>query len=484
MDKKTGFYTICDRLSLAALSLFTLECTLGCSGQWLRFGSISIRMALFAICFLLTLPNVFLKYKELLKVSHVRWTLLLGGFLLIAAVIGWRSGNARSFIKADITTFLALALLPGFLATITTRERLLRISSLIFYGALILGIFTVLLHFFFSFAKSTQINAFNDWINEHAMGGVAGSYGNVYRTYLRSHIFLQVGLLMGLQKIWCQKSTARRLLFLVAEAIMAFACLMTFTRGFWLGFALSAVFLLILCPQHWKRYLITAGCAGALLVALFTLSWWAYGKPAAFTELATRLSPALVEGAVFLPGGDTGSETTPTTATGSTDTSEESTDPTAETAKPKPPTPPATEGISVELNALKVRQDTLLLLGERIGDKPLFGSGLGANLDEIRNDGKVEYMYYDVILKTGFIGFALFCVVFFLPACCLLKCRIRGLIHREALSLDSFEMQKVILLCAYLGVAITSYLNPFLLNPMGIMLLMHLSAANRCENTK
>jgi hypothetical protein len=42
-------------------------------------------------------------------------------------------------------------------------------------------------------------------------------------------------------------------------------------------------------------------------------------------------------------------------------------------------------------------------------------------------------------------------------------------------------MHNVILAIAFVSVAITSYTNPFLTNPMGILLVMLLSAATQCE---
>lgn len=462
MDKKYGFYVIFDRLSVVVISLFALECILGCSGQWMRFGPISIRMVLFAICFVFTLPNVFRNLKALLRTPHVIWAVLLGVYLVIAAVIGWRNGNALDFIKSDLTGYMALGLLPGILSTVNTRQRVARLTDMVFYGSIALGAVTVILHFFFAFAQDLHINQFNNWINNHFMGGLATMATGLQRIYFRSHIFLQVGLIIGLQKIWCKKGRTRWLLF-GAEAILAYACLMTYTRGFWLGFALSAVILLALYPWQWKRYLSTLGITTLLLAVLFALSAFTYGKPYAAIEVVNRFDPDLISGAIFLP--------TP---------SEDPTDP----SQTDPTDPEETNPTDPNANQLSVqiRQETLRLLGERIGDKPLFGNGLGANLDEIRNDGKVEYMYYDVILKTGLVGFVLFCGAFFLPAFGLLKRRLAALVCKKEPPWDSLEMQNTTTLTAFLGVAITSYLNPFLLNPMGILLVMLLSAANRCEN--
>ena len=449
MEKTSRFYTLCDRLSLPTLFLFALECVLGCSGQWLRFGSVSIRMVLFAVCFLLTLPNVLRKMRQLTRTPQVIFTLLYGVYLVAAAIIGWRNGNRLSFIVADFTGCLSLALLPGFLATIHTRHRLARVSDVLFYGALVLGFVTVVLHFWFAFASTDLINAMNNWLNDRAMGGFA-DLGGVQRIYLRSQIFLQVGLLLGLRKIETTRGAVRWLLY-GAEGMLAFACLMSFTRGFWLGFALSAVFLLVLKPLQWKRYLTTVGITAAVVALLFLLSSFAYTKPYAAQRFIGRFDSNLIAGTLLPP-----------------DASDSATEPS------DPDISDSDEA------AVTLRQETLQMLWEKIGNKPLFGNGLGTNLDGLREDGKVEYTYLDVLMKMGIVGFLIFLCLFALPVWLLLKQRLQNWKSGKDGDWGSEEMHKMVLLAAYLGVAVTSAMNPFLLNPMGILLFMQLAAASVC----
>lgn len=458
MKTKENFWSLCDRLALVALCAFVAECVLGASGRWLSFGSLSIRMVLFAVCFLLTLPSLLQQIRKLYKNPHIILCVLLGIYLVIAAVIGVKLGNRMRFIKADITSFLSLALLPGYLAVIRNTKRVLFIGSVIFYSALALGIITTAIHFYLAFAPFSGLTAVNKWLNNHSMGGLATLSTGLQRVYIRSQIFLQVGLLLGLQKVW-QKKGAARWLLLSAEAIIAYGCLMTYTRGFWLGLALSACLLLVLYPQQWKHYLSTLGICALLLAVLFALSALAYSKPIAAIEVVNRFDPDLIGGAVFLPG--------------------DSTDPSGGDA-----TEPTDPDSGADEAAVLLRQKSLRLLGERIGDRPLFGNGLGANLDQVRDDGKTEYTYFDMIMKLGFVGFVLFMGVFFLPVLPLLKRRVCWLWEKKQIPPDSLQAQNTALLAAYIGVAITSYLNPFLINPMGILLVMQLSAANRCDNIK
>ncbi len=462
MNKKEKFYSTCDKLSLVAISLFALECVLGSSGRWLNFGNISIRIALFIVCFLVTLPNVFRTLRSLSRNLNLILTVLFGVYLILAAIIGWQSGNNLSYIAGDISSFLALALLPGFLTTICTRERASRMIDIVFYGSVALSVITVALHFFFAFASNWQINTINNWLNDHSIGGLASMVSGMQRIYMKSQIFLQVGLLLGLQKIWCQKGYVRWLLF-AAEGFLAYACLMTYTRGFWLGFAISACITLVLSPKQWKRYLSTLGITTLLLVGLFLLSFLAYGKPVAAYELVNRFDPDLISGALFLPD-----------ASGPSDTEDPSQD--ASSAEPSLPTDP-----NADQAAVLLRQETLRMLGKKISAHPVFGNGLGTSLEGVRDGGRVEYMYYDILMKVGAVGFVLFCAVFFLPVLPLLKNRVRWLSRDKQIPWESLESQNTVLMTSYIGVAITSYLNPFLINPMGILLVMLITAAARQE---
>lgn len=461
MKTNEKFWSLCDRLALVALCAFVVECVLGASGRWLSFGSLSIRMVLFAVCFLLTLPSLLRQIRDLYKNPHIILCVLLGIYLIVAAYIGVKLGNKMAFIKADITSFLSLALLPGYLSVIRNSKKVLLIDTVIFYSALALGIITTAIHFYLAFAPFSGLTAVNKWLNNHSMGGLATLSTGLQRVYIRSQVFLQVGLLLGLQKIW-QKKGAARWALLFAEAIIAYGCLMTYTRGFWLGLALSACLLLAIYPQQWKHYLSTLGICTLLLTGLFVLSAFAYGKPVAAIEVVNRFDPDLIGGAVFLPS-----------------------DPTEPSeGDPTDPTDPTDPDSGADEVAVLLRQKSLRLLSEKISDRPLFGNGLGANLDEIRKDGKTEYTYFDMIMKLGFAGFILFLGVFFLPIIPLLKQRICWLIEKKQIPPDSLQAQNTALLAAYIGVAITSYLNPFLINPMGILLVMQLSAASRCENIK
>ena len=101
------------RVCLWLLLIYLFECTVGGSGRWLSVGPLSIRMILFALCFVAALPEVWLQRKGLLKNPLIWLTLLFGAYILFSAFLGWKNGNRLGFIWGDISGFLPLALLQG-----------------------------------------------------------------------------------------------------------------------------------------------------------------------------------------------------------------------------------------------------------------------------------------------------------------------------------------------------------------------------------
>ena len=83
-----------DRLGFSLLMTFVAECTLGSSGRWLVIGGVSIRMLLFVLCFVATLPALCSRLRQTMRRPHVALAILFGMDLAAMAVVGWRHGNA------------------------------------------------------------------------------------------------------------------------------------------------------------------------------------------------------------------------------------------------------------------------------------------------------------------------------------------------------------------------------------------------------
>ena len=149
-----------------------------------------------------------------------------------------------------------------------------------------------------------------------------------------------------------------------------------------------------------------------------------------------------------------------------------------------PPRPGQTPSTPVEDGdefgvAADLRSKTLGEQLRLIRENPLIGYGLGKNLDGIRDDGKTEYMYPDLWMKTGLPGLLLFLASCFWYGVVLLVRTLRAPRGRrqELCGLNTAGGLAWVWVCGLLGVGVTSYFNPFLTTPMGILVVGFAAAA-------
>lgn len=449
-ESSNAFFYWTDRLAFLLLCFYTAENAIGCSGRWLSFGSLSIRMLLFGCCLILTLPRVISQMKDLIRLPYL-WVLAAFAVILaVSAAIGLHNGNNRSFLFADITSLLSFALLPGVLVTVNSRERMKTLLKVVFYSTAILALCAVTLHFIIAFLTTKDITALNDWINRMALGGLAKMPTGVQRIYLRSQIFLQVSLLFGIWMLKGKHSKIETGILWVSEIIMLFAMILTYTRGFWLALGVTAVLFFVIFIREWKHCLKCAGILAVSLIVMLGGSWIAYRTPSAAVAVLERFDPSLIVIMPSLP-------------------SEE-------------PEPSEEEGDAFT-QAVVLRSETLVEQMRYIEEHPILGNGLGKNLDGLRTDGKTEYMYQDLWMKTGMIGLVLFLLSCFWPVGFLMRTYWKTPKEQRKGLLDwnSDFSQAVTWGLAVFGIAITSYVNPFLTTPMGILVVLFTAAAvNLC----
>lgn len=449
--------------------LFIAECTIGCSGRWFEIGPLSIRMVLFILAFLTSFPVVIRNIKKIATNNQVIITCCFGLYLLFCAWIGFNSGNKINFIISDVTTLLTLALFPGFICVMCNRQALEHAMNMIFWLSASLATITVFLHFFLKLSNNENAFELNLWLNNYSLGGMAILKTGIHRIFLKSQIFLQVAIVYG---IWLlgKCSGKKRIIILVMNGIIFSACIISYTRGFWLGLAVSALVLLLIGIRYWKIYLKSIVAILAVFTVFISLSSVLYKGPMVIIEVVNRFSPDLI-----VP---------------------------ENTSKDNILNSPHMNG-DIIMNdsdligdiiddsnqaSVNIRADTFAALFKNISKHPIIGNGLGANLDGIRNDGKTEYMYLDMMMKTGGIGMILFIATFF---GFIIKQVHQELLRKKQkiniLNWDSSQLRNRFLTAAYIGVAVTSFFNPFLNNPMGIILLMLTATAvydndlNKCE---
>lgn len=431
-----------DAVARVLFLIYLAESAFGSSGKLISFGPVSLRMLLFGLCFAASLPAVAGNLRRLAGNGQVLTAVALGGYWLICAAVGVFSGNSLGLVWADVSTVMALALVPGFLAVMAGKGVLSRAMDVIFWSAAALAAVSVMLHFAMAGATKERFDLVNGWINDRSLGGLAYMATGIQRIYFKSQIFLQVAIVYGVWKLG-NPGAKHRLWICGAMGILFCAWVLSYTRGFWLGLVISAVLVLLLCPWRWKLYLKASGAMLAVFAVFLALSSLVYGGPKVVYEILGRTDTSL-----FAEKENVQTEKVEMDSDGDGDVS----------------VGEANDAASM------LRGQSLKLIWQRIGENPVFGSGLGENLDEIRSDGKVEYMYHDIWMKTGLVGLLLFLGCFFGFLVPQIR-QERGSRGRKPQWTDPLVRNRF-LTAAYLGVALTSWFNPFLNNPMGISLLM------------
>ena len=273
--------------------IYAAECTFGGSGRWLSIAGVSIRMLLFSLCFFVSLPAVIIDFRTIIKCRSISSELLFFVVLFCSLIIGAAYGNSPTFIRADFTSFLALLLIPGMIAVMGNELKLERLLTTVYWSAFFVALCTVLLHFALRWMSDAAINAVNDWINEKSLGGLALLVTGINRIYLRAQIFMQFSLMTGIWKIWNHKGKYK-VLYLISEGILLFSMILSYTRGFWLGFTVSAFLALILLHRAWIRLMTVATAAISCVLIMMGISWLTYGTPATAIEIINRFDPDLI----------------------------------------------------------------------------------------------------------------------------------------------------------------------------------------------
>ncbi|WP_457253544.1 hypothetical protein [Pedococcus sp. P5_B7] len=445
-------------------------------------------MLLFIGCLLASVPIVWEQRGYLVRQGFIR---VLAAFLvLLGASAAWATHlhNSKAFIAADLTTFSALLLVPTVLALRLSVPELERLLRILFWGSAALAVAVVVLHVAAP-SEALDVNALGQWLTRHSMGGLALVGDGILRIYLRSEVLFIPALLLGIRGMATVGQTqvrSRRLhqtAYLIGSAVVAMGLVLSLTRSLWIGFIAALLIFLVWCARDLGALLRALGLVAASLAVLVALSAALYGGPELLRAGAARLSPGLAH---LVPSSETPTGTpqpSPTTTTtpgvpgpgtttpapsGVPSTGSQSTTPASRSSTAKTPT----GSDDPDAVAVEIRARTLVLTKERIRERPLTGWGIGYNLDEIRDDGRTEYLYWDLLMKLGAPGLVLFLVLYAWTPIALL--RTRGALTGPASATGA-------LAAALGGVAVTSYFNPFLNSTLGIIILVLLVAAAQLE---
>lgn len=439
---KTGktYNNICRIL----LYLLVIECTVGGSGRIVILGPLSLRIALFVASFVITFPLVIKNLRELISNKWIQITIVFGIFLAICAVFGYYNGNNVQFIKQDITTFLYLAIIPGYFCVFDSKDDLISLVKIVYYSTVVLAFVTVFLHFFLQLLNNnTFINNLNIWLNATSIGGMSTMFNGMQRIYFKSGIYYQVALLIG---VWLFSLPGyKKPLIIFYQGLLFTAMMISLTRGFWLGFAGSVVVLLVIYPQCFKIGMEVAYKTLIVFICFILVSSLVYKSPVIIENMIYRLNPKYISIFRIID-----------------DNKEDSNVPSDPSASPQEDIGNNKEDQKEESSVI-TRKESIIYAVNEIKKSPIIGHGLGKNLDGLRTKGRIEYVFLDILLKMGIIGEILFVSTFyvFIP---------KYLNIRRTNYANCFLVS--VLVMAFIGVTITSITNPFIISPLGINLLI------------
>jgi hypothetical protein len=276
-------------------------------------------------------------------------------------------------------------------------------------------------------------------LGDLGMGGAVGYMPNgAYRLYLGSGLYLQIGLALVVQRLLDRPRSPWMWLLYVALLVDITA---SYTRGFWLGAALSVAIVLVLGARSFRGPLTVV--AATILIFLagsgigasfgFSLPDYLLARSVSFADIIVAEEP------ILLPG-----------------------DP-LPTAAPPGGSDPEDTGAAYSDDVR--REQARVLLGH-IVERPVLGHGFGAIAADYRYGSIFSYelSYLDLLFKTGVVGAILFLS---LPLRLLLD-GLRGRFGGLRLAEGVGPYQVPVVLSIIAGILLTGATNPYLFAAFGL----------------
>ena len=421
------------RLNTAAfivLVVLTCECVAGSSGRWLEFGAISIRMVLFIVAFVVSIPLLMQNMRVLIHSTLVQVLLIFGFFLCFSLFYGWARGNSFEFMVMDLKSFLFLLIVPGYLVVINNERRVDTVIKYASYASAALAVITIVLHFVLRYISQDTETELNMIINSMELGGLFHFGDGIYRVYFRSSVCFIIPFLYGLSLLINKKDRKKQAIPYLLMTVSLTAIVLTYTRSIWLGFAVACLLYFVINIKKYKILLkgIAIACAG--FTAFIMISWLIYGFEGVISNAVTRV----VINDDYLLENDLDEM--------------------------------RVEQLRIQIASNGTREERLNAAYSQIENNWVLGCGLGQQLDVNGYPCKIEYTYLDILGKMGVFGFISFCFLMLWPVYLVFRKNARS----------EHNGHKRVLTCALIGIYVTSIFNPYITSPIGLCVYALLGA--------
>lgn len=439
------------RFAELAILLYFIETTVDGTGRIIDFGFISIQMILFSLAFVASLYPLIKNFKAVMTNPCVIAALLFGIVIVLSAFIGYRRGCSTANIRADITSVMGLALLPGTIATFIDSKMLEKDVNILFWVAAGFSAVVVVLFCLFPIIGKETVESINNlYRSGNASDGVLGHYA-----YFRVSALMIPMSAVGVLKLKNADNRQKPLLYF-AEAAMIMLILLSIERSEFLGLAVALLIVLAVRPKDIGHYLKAGIITLAIIVAFIGLASLTRGEVALLPSIFGKMTSTEVGNSFDYAEFSSRDENSELEIV-----EENFTDPEVVSSRAKL--------ISI-IGSDNLRKIMIQRHEYFIKNNLLFGTGLGFDMN-FSDGGKSEYMYLDFIMKLGIIGFVFFVLAYFMPV---IQCSQIA----EHCPLTTY------LMAGYIGIAVVSYFEPYLTNPMGIMVLCLLASSVTIEKER
>lgn len=440
---------LCDKATLVLLCVLMADCAVMGSGRAITIGPLGLRMVLFGLMMVASVPLIIQQLPRLIKV-RVLWVLAAFALWLgLETLLGIRNGNNRALMAGDLKGFAYFVAVIPVLCVLNTKKRIHTLMKVVMYANAVLALAALFLLLLYN-ANPNLFNELAVMDIEHHITMFAAVSSRVPRLFFKSTPYFITTCAFPIYFAITEKKAVRYWLYPLITGLSLFAMLLSYTRSVYLAIALAAVFMLLVfflaLENAGRKQMAKSIALSALAFLLLIGACSAIFRENLVSHAFNRLGLTFqgTENPDTMPSAPTEDPTTDTTAP-------------TETKPDQDKVNQHFQNATIESD--KIRSETTAELAKHIRSSPIWGHGLGKAL-EVRKGAANEYIYQDLIMKTGIIGLLLF----FAPMGLLLVSLVKHIRKRS---------EKAVTMAAWitvlLGFMAFSYFNPYMNAALGVL---------------
>lgn len=453
-------YRVLDKLSMILLCIYMADACVFGGGRMIEIGPIGFRMALLFALLVLSIPQLIVNFKSIIKNRFIIMLLIFGVWLIFSTIIGIVNNNNFNILISDIKGYCYFSLALVTLVNIRTKERIETLMKVMLYATFVFA----LLHIAYMIVYLTSETLYNELLilGVKKYFSLIGYVTNkIARVFFTSAMYLLCGFVFSMYFFTkeSEKPFKNRVKYLVIAGFSIFAMMVTYTRSVYLGagvtvFCTVLVYLINVTKEVRKKAMAFI-ISSVAIFGIITLGFNLTQKTDYFTFAITRtlitFSGSEENEVEEKPDGDVSDEEP------DEDSSEEDQDETKEDDVENQEEELIKQYLGITISSDKIREATKNELAAKIKDSPFIGNGLGMGLD-VRDNGTGfnEYFYLDLVAKMGIIGLLIYLLPVIYMTICIFTKRIRN------------EKLAQIWLFILWGFMAYSYFNPYMNASLGI----------------